>query len=273
MELVAASKMRKSVGRVTTSRGYADAAWELVLNLLQRVDRSLHPLLAERPVNRVAIVLISSNRGLCGSFNLNTVSKAMKLIDKEGWNANMTVDFFTLGKKGSQILAALKKNVVSDYPKDDITDTVGEVLPLASELISSFTKGIYDEVCVVYTHFISSLKQEARVRYLLPLVKPSRYLGHIGQDEAAAVATTNDFLFEPSRDKILALLLPRLVEIQLYQTVLESEASEHSARMLAMHNATDAATDMIEALTLAFNQARQAGITAELAEISAGAAS
>lgn len=268
MELVAASKMRKSVARVIASRYYADAAWDIVLDLILRTHRS-HPLLEERPIRRVAVAVVTSNRGLCGSFNLNAVHKALKLVEKEQWS-NDQVDFITFGKKGAQILSSLKKNIVADFPKDDSTDEVADILPFGEELLGGFTGRRYDEVCLVYTHFFSSLKQEARVRYLLPVVKPSRYLGHIAQNGGRQNATdVSEFLFEPTRERVLAAFLPRIVQTQIYQAVLESEASEHSARMMAMRNATDAAVDMIDSLTLAYNQARQAAITAELAEISA----
>ncbi len=270
MELVAASKMRKSVNRVLASRAYADAAWHMVMDLIPKVDPSQHPLLAERPVHKAAIVVIGSNRGLCGAFNMNTVSKALDLMKTEGWSAAQT-DFITFGKKGAQILGSLKKNVVADYAKDDVTEMVSEVLPVSAEIIKGFLTKKYDVVCLAYTDFKSSLRQEPRIRHLLPLIKPSHFLGQIGanQDPMPAAAHFSEFMFEPSRDMVLEALLPRLIEVQVYQAVLESEASEHSARMMAMHNATDAATDMIDGLSLAFNQARQAGITAELAEITA----
>lgn len=268
MELVAASKMRKSVSRVISTRAYAESAWQLVMELIPRTNPSHHPLLAERPVKKAAIVVISSNRGLCGAFNLNVVHKALQLVRTEGWSGD-NVDFITFGKKGSQILTTLKRHIVADYPKDDITDTVADILPVSREIIDGFIAHRYDEVCLAYTDFRSSLRQESRIRHLLPLVKPSRFLGQVGERPDTNAADFSEFLFEPSRDLVLQALLPRLIEVQVFQAVLESEASEHSARMLAMRNATESAIEMIDTLTLAYNQARQAGITAELAEISA----
>lgn len=272
MELVAASKMRKSVARVVSSRSYAEAAWQMVLNIVPKIERAHHPLLEERPMKRAAIVVISSNRGLCGAFNMNVVSKALDLVKKEGWGRD-AVDFITFGKQGAQLLTTLKKNIVADYAKDDITDAVVDVLPVSQEVMRGFLSGAWDEVCLAYTDFRSSLTQEARIRHLLPLVKPSRYLGRVGKNvDNDARRSVSEYLFEPSRDAVLAKLLPRLVEVQMYQAVLESEASEHSARMMAMRNATDAAVDMLDSLTLAYNKARQEAITAELAEISAATA-
>jgi F-type H+-transporting ATPase subunit gamma len=270
MELVSASKMRKSVSRVLATRPYADAAWQVVMNLIPRTQKNHHPLLDERPVRRVLVVVVGSNRGLCGSFNMNIINKAVKLIRKETWDTqNIPVDFMTFGKKPGQILSTLHRNIVADFPKNDITESITELMPLAHEVIQGFVSHAYDEVCVAYTHYVSSLRQEPRIRHLLPLVKPSRVLGGAEQTSPATTSLT-DTLFEPKRDMVLEAFLPRLIEVQLYQAILEAEASEHSARMLAMRNATDAATDMLDALTLAFNQARQAAITAELAEIAAG---
>lgn len=268
MELISASKMRKSVSRVLATRPYAESAWHMVMDLIPKIHPSLHPLLTERPVKRAAIVVISSNRGLCGAFNMNVVNKALKLIEKEGWDKN-TVDFITFGRQGGHILGSLKRNIVADYPKADITASIADVLPVSNEMIDGFLAKRYDEVCVAYTDFRSSLRQETRIRHILPLVKPSRFLGQLENAPQENGADFAESLFEPSRDAVLESLLPRLIEVQVYQAVLESEASEHSARMIAMQNATDSATDMIEGLSLAFNQARQAGITAELAEISA----
>jgi len=271
MELVAASKMRRSVDRVLASRPYAQAAWQVVLDLVPRVEAADHLLLQERPVKKVAIVIISSNRGLCGAFNMNVVNKAQELIKKEGWDKGVEIDYITSGKKGGQILVSMKKNIIADYPKDDITDKIAKIVPLSENIITGFIEKKYDEVCLAYVDFHSSLKQEPHIRHLLPLVKPSRYLGGVEKDEKEKEKhkTISEFVFEPSKDVFLEQLLPRMIELQVYQAVLETEASEHSARMMAMHNATDAATDMIDSLTLIFNQARQAGITAELAEISA----
>ena len=267
MELVAASKMRKSVSRVLASRAYADTAWKTAMNLVQRLDATHHPLLEERPVSSIAMLVVSSNRGLCGAFNMNIVHKAVQFLASQDWPE---AHFFTLGKKGAQELSRLRKHIVSDYQKNDITASAGELSACADELVSGFLAKTYDRVFLAYTDFESSLRQVQRIRYLLPLYRPSKHLGHIGPDpEGNGAANGGEYLFEPSRRKVLDALLPRIVEVQLYQAVLETEASEHSARMMAMRNATEAATDMIDSLSLAYNQARQAAITAELAEISA----
>lgn len=276
MELVAASKMRKAVERVLYSRAYSDLAWSTVLQLVRKVDQHDHPLLTERPVKKVAVMVIGSNRGLCGGFNMQVMSKIKDLIKKEGWDKpGIEVDVITSGRQVLRGLTSMKFNVAADYKKDDITDEVADILPIARHLTVAFTNQEYDEVAVAYTHFHSSLRQEARIRHLLPLVKPSRVLATLSKnlDEKSQELAVNfsEYLFEPSTDAVLESLLPRLIEVQIYQMFLESEASEHSARMMAMRNASDAAEEMISDLTLAFNQVRQAGITAEIAEIAAGA--
>lgn len=273
MELVAASKMRRAVERVLASRHYSDMAWNMVLNLARRVDKDKHLLLEERPVRKVGVLVIGSNRGLCGGYNISVVDKVRKLLKKEGWDDQIAVEFITFGRKAAAGLSSFKMNVTADYPKDDITDEVADIVQLSQHLIHGFIEKKYDEVVVAYTHFHSSLRQEPRIRHLLPLVKPSRYLAHPQHDVETKKDEVNfsEYIFEPSVDAVLESMLFRLVEVQLYQMVLESEASEHSARMMAMRNASDAASDMIRDLTLAFNRVRQAGITAEIAEISAGA--
>ena len=276
MELVSASKMRRTVERVLASREYSDLAWSTVLSLAKKVETAEHPLLSERPVKRAAILAIGSNRGLCGGFNVQVLNKVRALLQKEGWDKpEVKVELISYGRKVSSGLSSLKMPLAADYPKDDITDEVADILPLSRHLLRGFVEQQYDAVALVYTHYHSSLKQETRVRHLLPLVKPSRVLGiqEIKSEAAPAmkILDVGEFLFEPSLATVLDSLLYRLIEVQLFQAVLESEASEHSARMLSMKNASDAAEDMISDLTLAFNQLRQAGITAEIAEIAAGA--
>jgi len=274
MELVAASKMRRAIERVLASRSYSDLAWKTVQQLVEHTDTAGHPLLKQREIKRVAVLVIGSNRGLCGGFNLQTMSRVKQLVEKSGWsNQDVNIDYVSFGKKALHELTISGRTVAADFIKDDTTDEVADIVQLSNLLIQGYAAGQYDEIVVAYTHFHSSLKQEARIRHLLPVNRPSRYLGHVDKEQENKVNTViySEYIFEPNKDQVLESLLPRLVEVQLYQMVLESEASEHSARMLAMRNASDAANDMINDLTLAFNQLRQAGITQELAEISAGA--
>jgi len=289
MQMVAASKMRKAVSSVIATRDYSNLAWATILHLAENTDPNLHPLLKKvEKAEKVAVILVSSNRGLCGGFNLQVVNKVISSIKKHEVNVKET-EIFTLGTKGRDIIKSFGYKIIADFQKQDVTLQVADVSPVTTLLIKEFTEKKYDKVFVAFTDFVSTLKQTPRVKQLLPIdTTPDEYLGVVGK--SSGIETKKEFIeekkekylkkedfqyeyvFEPSPDEVLREMLPRLIEMQVYQAVLESEASEHSARMLAMKNATDAASDMIDDLGLTYNQARQASITQEIAEISSGAA-
>lgn len=276
MELVSAAKMRKATNRVTSSRPYSNTSWQVLLDLSGRAEKVLHPLLEERePIQNVALVVISSNRGLCGGFNSHIVELAVK-IWREAERLGQKVEFITLGKRARDELRRLNAPIVADFEKDDVTTDILKLAALVKLIMDDFIAGKYDKVELVYTDFISTLVQKPHLKRLLPLeTRPDELLGEVGeaarpQEQPALLKSWQEYIFEPSTLEILEDLLPRLLEVQVYQAVLETEASEHSARMIAMRNASDAAADIISDLTLTYNQARQAGITREIAEISAG---
>jgi F-type H+-transporting ATPase subunit gamma len=286
MEMVAASKMRKAVDAVLKTRTYANLSWETVLRLADlsaRNNEPLHPLLAKRiTVKKICIVLITSNRGLCGGFNTAIINKVKESIKKH--NHSKDTEFIIIGKKGT-IMHKLGYNIVAEMPKADIAHEIQEIRGVSQLVIRDFQKQVYDKVFVAYTDFTSPIQQVARVKQLLPvdINADDEYLGVVGKSDT--LKTTKEFikskqnihtqnnecLFEPSPNEVLDSLVPKLIEVQLHQALLESNASEHSARMTAMHQANDAAKDIVDELTLSFNKARQASITAEIAEISAGA--
>lgn len=288
MEMVAAAKMRKAIESVLATRDYANLAWTTIMHLAERTDQSMHPLLAQKEkVENVCLILVSSNRGLCGGFNIQVVQKAVNSIKKHETNIKQT-DVITLGTKGRDIIKSMKYDVVADFKKEDLTLRVTDISGAAHLAIKDFTEGKYDKVFVAFTDFVSSMYQVPRVKQLLPIdQEPEQYLGIVGK--SSGVETTKEFIkekserylkkggfqfeyiFEPDPETVLKEMLPRLIETQIYQAVLESEASEHSARMMAMKNASESAGDMIGDLTLSFNRARQAGITQEIAEISSAA--
>jgi F-type H+-transporting ATPase subunit gamma len=303
MEMVAAAKMRKATEAVLRTRTYANLSWTTVLNISNSVNagKYLHPLLSERKeIKKEAIVLISSNRGLCGGFNSAVIQKAVDSIEKYGVSEKQLtekiskevkkdVDFIVVGKKGFSIKKRYGHNVVADFEKEDTCYEVKEVLPIAKMVIDDFLSKKYDKVMVAYTDFISPGKQVPRVKQLLPIDLNAKndHLGIVGDDPRIGVdkdfiqekedkylhdekKNTYVFKYEPSPEEVLDELLPRLIEIQLFQALLESNASEHSARMNAMHQANEAAEDLVKELTLYYNKARQASITAEISEISAG---
>lgn len=276
MEMVAAAKMRKAVAKVLASRSYADLAWQTVLHLVKKVETKHHPFFKQRDeINQVAVILISANRGLCGSFNSQIMDKVKEVIKQ--YFKEVKVDIISLGKKGREEARRRQMNLIADFTKDDITQNSLAIRPVAHLVTKEFIAGKYDKVFVAYTDYMSALKQLPHLKQLLPIEADiDEMLGHISHEEGRVnkieVDNFAEFIFEPSQQELLGAFLPRLIEVQIYQAVLESEASEHSARMMAMRNASEAAEEMIVDLTLVYNKARQAAITAEIAEIAAGAA-
>ncbi len=261
MELVAASKMRKAMQSVLGTRPYAEIAWNTVLSISSATDTSLHPLLQEHAeVKNVLLVLITSDRGLAGGFNTNILRKTFEEMQRLGKDVNVAT--ICVGKRGADAMRRANKPILASFT--DLTNNTKfeDVLPIGRMIIDEFIAGSYDKVIIAYTDFVSVLIQKPIMLELLPLGRP----------RDAVEADMQDYTFEPSAQVVLDQILPRLVETMVYQTILESAASEHSARMMAMRSASDAAGDMIEDLTFSYNQARQAGITQEIAEISSGRA-
>lgn len=284
MELVAASKMRKAVQHAQALRKYALHAWEILLSI-GRTHASGHPFLVQRKVKRVLGIVFTSDRGLCGALNaqlmrsLQQYTKTLSTL-----KSYESMDFITVGRKGHQILTRQNKTVIATFPSLSNHPTIKDVLPITKLAIDEFRKGTYDHIVLVYTDFISPIVQKASVKVLLPF-SPSEVrevlttLADVkkqSKEEQDIVITEigkgQEYIFEPSPTEVLDVILPQLTETQVYQAVLESVASEHSARMLAMHNATDNASEILDDITLSYNQTRQSNITAELAELSAAAA-
>jgi len=270
MEMVSAAKMRKAISAVQSTRPYAHGAWDLLRHLAPHADRKLHPLLQERPVKRVGIIMVSTNRGLCGGFNNILVQQVVKLAEKEKVSG-AHVELITLGKRARDMIARFGYLLAADFVKKDITHAVWDVLPLIHLITEKYEKQEYDKVYLAYTDFISSVKQKATIKQLLPF---DPFVQDADQEDGASLKKESfaEFLFEPGESEVLDYMIPRLLEMQVFQAVLESEASEHSSRMIAMHNATESATDFLADLQLTYNQIRQAGITQEIAEISSGRA-
>lgn len=279
MELVAASKMRRAVAAALSSRRYSSAGWEMIASLASRTDRTMHPLLAEREAKRVLVILLTSHRGLAGGFNANIIKKVIAFVKnpKEipGASANTEVAFVTVGRKGEDAIRRMNGNIVASFAAMADTPTFADVTPISALSRVEFEKGKYDRVFIAYTDFVSALLQKPKIRQLLPI--------QIADIEEAVKSASKSFiedtkmdaddtLFEPSMRQVLEAILPRMTDVQLYQAMLESSASEHSSRMMAMRSASDAAADMIGDLSFSLNQARQAAITQEISEIAAGKA-
>ncbi|MEK7158530.1 MAG: ATP synthase F1 subunit gamma [Patescibacteria group bacterium] len=273
MEAVSATKMRHAVERAISSRAYSHTIWNIVRELRSHDSSQQHPLLSVRQPRRSVGIIITSDRGLCGGFNTSVIRAFTQAIT-ERESQGTEVEIIAVGKKGTIQLLRLNKTLTEAYEKwNDQPDIVG-VRGLIAKLIQRYTKKEIDEVFIGYTDFRSALRQVARVRRMFPIgLDPIEFQ----TDRNAATAYANgesfqEFLFEPSRETVLELLLPRLLEVELFQLLLESSASEHSSRMMTMRNATNNAQDMINELTLTYNQVRQAAITQEIAEIAAGRA-
>lgn len=289
MEMVAAAKMRKAIEAVIKTRTYANLSWETVLHLAKLAgasqEKELHPLLTPRvEIKKIAVILITSNRGMCGAYNSALIGKAEHSTKQH----QAITDFILVGKKGASI-GQRGYNIVAEFEKSDLLLDAKDIYPIVKMVLSDYSAGQYDKIFVAYTDFVNPAKQIPRVKQLLPIeiASADEYLGIVGGGSKVAVSQellvskekehltkdgmTFEYKFEPSPREVLDLMIPRLLETQLYQAFLEANASEHSARMTAMHQATEAAVDMVNELTLFYNKARQAGITAEIAEISAGA--
>lgn len=293
MEMVAAAKMRKAIEAVLKTRTYANLSWQTVLNLSEANDnneKDLHPLLTKRKkIKKVGIVLITSNRGLCAGFNSNLINKVHKSVKTHMEPGKEQPEFILIGKKGLLVKKYYNYDIAAEFPKADIISEVKEVYSISKMVINDYLSAKYDKIVLAYTDFVSASKQVPRVKQLLPvdISTQDEYLGVVGEDTRLGLDKKFitekkekylkkdkyefDYTFEPSPREVLNEMIPRLIEVQLFQALLESNASEYSARMAAMHQATDAANDMVDELTLSYNKARQASITAEIAEISAGA--
>lgn len=283
MELVAASKMRRATQSAVTLRHYALTAWNLLEHIAD-VHPDIHPYLRKRSGGKTLAILFMSDRGLCGSLNALMFRTVLKYIKETTTLPSFeTLHFVAVGKKSQQILARNHQTVIAAFPAFSNHPMFRDILPIVTMATESFLNATYDHIVLIYPDFVSALVQEPVVKVLLPFSKtdlkemigsllPRKRDSHNLQTRNETRATPREYLFEPSQEDIVQTILPQLTEIQMYQAVLEAAASEHSARMVAMHNATENASDFLLDLTLTFNQTRQANITAELAELSASSA-
>ncbi len=258
MEAVSASKMRRAQQQVLATRPYAQKAQE-VLNFLAYLPqnrRLLHPLLQERPVENVLIILVTADRGLAGGFNSHIIRHAVHFSE----TLNKPTRWVTVGRKGRDYMARYGYPLIAEFTKLGDRPTSLDVAPIARIATDEFVAERADAVYICYTDFINVMRQVPTTKQLLPIepLKPQ-------------VKWSPDYIFEPDPETILDLILYRFVELQILQALYESIASEHAARMVAMRNATDAALELIDELTLSYNKARQERITREIIDIAGGA--
>ncbi len=257
MEMIAASKMRRAQERALMARPYAEKISEVLADLTaQHFTDEIHPLLARRPVKKIAVVHMTSDRGLCGGLNANVNRLTGNFILTQ----TVAITLITVGKKGRAFMSRAGRELRAEFTGISDRATLSDILPIARIVIEDYTAGLVDQVYIAYPKFISTTVQRPTLEELLP-VEPAKI------EKASRVG----YIYEPDPASVLSALLPRYVEMQLYHALLETIASEQSARMVAMRNATDNANEMIESLTLAYNKARQELITKELLDISAGA--
>jgi F-type H+-transporting ATPase subunit gamma len=276
MELVAASKMKRAVSKTLASRMYANYSWELLTSISGKLEENTHPFFIEREEGKVLIILITSNRGLCGGYNSQVIKKSiLKIKSLEG----QEVDFITIGKKGDGAMRRINQNITASFLDLPDNITLRDITPLSHMITSEYEMGYYKEVYVAYTDYVSALSQTPRIRKLLPVSKKElkKAIQDVGDQRSRELLetkpVTQEYLLEGDTEKLIKTLAQKLVKMQIYQMMLESNASEQSSRMLSMKNAGDAAGEMIDDLTLVFNKARQGNITREISEISAGMAS
>lgn len=268
LEAMSASKVRRAQSQALASRPYTAAVLAILQSLAERRDSTLtHPLLDKRiEVRRILVIVITSDRGLAGPYNTNVVRAALDFEKAQ----SVPVSYVTVGRKGRDLLLRRGSTIVAEFTGLPSTPSILDITGIMRVVVDEFLDGRVDEVYVAYTMFVNTLRQEPVVRLLLPLrPEESRTPMPAKHEEPAGPAPV--FSFEPDPQSVLDTVLPRFAEMELFQALLESLASEHSARMVAMRNATENAHALVEDLTLHYNKARQLAITSEMLDIVGGA--
>ena len=258
MKMVSAAKLKKAQDAITAMRPYSDKLTELIQSLSHSIDGDTpNPYTQERPVKKVLLVAITSNRGLCGGFNSNIIKAVNQYVEQ---NSKQEVRLITLGKKGNDILS--KSNTIASNDNGIFDDlSFANTSRIAEGFMDAFANKEYDKVMVIYNRFKNAATQIITTETLLPIVAEAK-------ENSSTIA---DYIFEPTQEEIVNELLPKSIKMQLFKALRDSFASEHGARMTAMHKATDNATELRDQLKLTYNKARQAAITNEILEIVGGA--
>ena len=258
MKMVAAAKLKRAHDDILAARPYAQKMLDIINSLSSRVRPDAHPLLSKRGGGRVELVIVTSDRGLCGGFNSNIIRTSEGFIRKNTDNTGITLNL--IGKKAKDYFKRRGLTIRQERPVGSGRPKYTAAAEIAKEIVDSHIKETFDETYLIYSEFKSALSQELVIRRLLPIESPKE-----SEEEAT------EYIYEPSQEAILADILPKYIEVQIFMALLESAASEHGARMAAMDSATKNAKEMIEGLTLKYNRLRQAAITKELMEIIGGA--
>jgi len=266
MEMMAASRMKRAQDAILAARPYSDELREALSRVAAAATEEADPLLARRPVNRIGLIVLTTDRSLAGALDSNVVRTSLRWIAQRAQEAEgeaPVVEAVSVGRKGRDGLRRAGISIAAHFTNLGDRPAFSDVTPIARLVTEDFLAGRYDEIAVSYTRFISTLSQESVVRRILPVEQPDL--------EDSERSTNEDYLFEPSPAEVLSRLLPHYVAVDLYRAVLEHNASEQSARMIAMRNATDNANELIGDLSLVYNKTRQATITREMIEIASGA--
>jgi F-type H+-transporting ATPase subunit gamma len=269
MEMVAASRMKRAQDSILAARPYADELEDTLRRVAaaQGLTEEINPLLARRPVRRVAMIVITTDRGLAGSLNSNATRTVLRWVTERASRGNGTgpieIEAITVGRKGRDALRRAGIPIAAHFAQLGDRPSFGDVTPIARLVTQDFLEEKYDEIDIAYSAFVSTLAQKPQIAILLPVERPEMGAEH--------QRTNDEYLFEPSPEAVLSRLLPHYVAIGIYRAVLENNASEQSARMIAMRNSTENANELIGDLKLVYNKTRQATITREMIEIASGA--
>lgn len=268
LQAVSASKVQRAQKAVSQTRAYAHAAWEVIVNLGAVAGETMHPLLVTpASLENVLPIVITGDRGLCGAYNQDIVRTALEFVE----NLDVPARYVVIGQRGRDLLWRRGENIMAEFHDLPVIPGVVDVSPIARTAIDEFLEGRVDGVYLVYTDFVNMLTQNPVVQPLLPLSRQEpedTSLAYVKEVEPAQVV---EYIYEPDASTILEEILPRFIELQVYQAVLEAHTSEHAARMVAMRNATENAEELVHDLTLDYNRARQKSITREILDIAGGA--
>jgi len=262
MEMVAASKMRKTQDRMAASKPYANKIYEVVRHIARAQSEYRHPFMTRREIKRVGLIVVTSDRGLCGALNSNLLRETVKRM--RNWHdEEKEIDLCVIGRKGQAFYKSAGGRVIASVDQLGDSPTVADLIGVVKVMLDAFTNGEIDALHVVYNQFVNTMTQTPLVKQLLPLP--------VAEEDSEKLGHHWDYIYEPDAQALLDGLLSRFIEQQVYQGVVENIACEQAAKMIAMKSATDNAGDLIKEFQLAYNKARQAAITQELAEIVAGA--
>jgi F-type H+-transporting ATPase subunit gamma len=266
LQAVSASKVRKAVQAVSATRAYAQQAWKILVHLSEQPGHNaLHPLLQPRAnVKNILVILITSDRGLAGAYNTNVLRNT--LVHFKGFSQSIT--YITAGKKGRDLLLRRSKRVIAEFSNIPAAPTFSDISPIGRMAVDGFLDGSYDEVYLAYTDFVTMIHQDPVIKKLLPfeILSESHEAENIGSHKIQSA-----FTYEPDQGELLNQIIPRFTALQVYQAVLEAQASEHAARMISMQNATDNAMELSGVLQLEYNKVRQQSITNDMLDIAGGA--